>query len=140
MKDASSVLIMSKNDQLVAGSLSPSPPRTIGKRIVPQDFQSDIPYGTIGIITKRRQPTTAGGAYNNDILSAKTFSSGTVYQPYDIVSEGGKFYVRKADDELNISAKNTLNGSGAPVTSTTHWNEVIWRNYGEQPFALPFFK
>ena len=110
------------------------------ERIVPQDFQSDIPYGTIGIITKRRQPTTAGGAYNNDILSAKTFSSGTVYQPYDIVSEGGKFYVRKADDELNISAKNTLNGSGAPVTSTTHWNEVIWRNYGEQPFRLEFSK
>jgi len=45
MKDASSVLIMSKNDQLVAGSLSPSPPRTIGKRIVPQDFADYSRYG-----------------------------------------------------------------------------------------------
>ena len=110
------------------------------ERIVPQDFQNDIPYGTIGIITKRRQPTTAGGAYNNDILTAKTYNSTTVYQPYDVVSEGGKFYVRKADNANNIAAKNTLNGTSAPVTNTTYWNEITWRNYGEQPFRLEFSK
>lgn len=44
MKDAGSVLIMSNNDQLT-GSGSPSPPRTIGKRIVPQNFADYSRYG-----------------------------------------------------------------------------------------------
>ena len=44
MKDAGSVLIMSNNDQLT-GSGSPSPPRTIGKKIVPQDFADYSRYG-----------------------------------------------------------------------------------------------
>ncbi len=108
------------------------------ERIVPADFQEDIPYGTIGIITKRRRPTTAGGNYGSDIFSANGYNPSTVYQPYEIVSSDGKFYLRKADDEQNLTVQNTLNGSQAPVTNKKYWEEIIWRNYGEQAFRLEF--
>jgi hypothetical protein len=108
------------------------------ERIVPADFTSDIPYGTIGNITKKRLPTTAGGNYSNDILTAKLFNPSTIYQPYEIVANANKFYIRKADNEKDLTTPNTLNGTGAPLTNKNYWEEVSWRNYGEQAFNLEF--
>jgi hypothetical protein len=108
------------------------------ERIVPNNLQQDIPYGTVGVITKRRLPTTAGGNYSSDILTAKAFNSSTVYQPFEVVSSDGKFYVRKADNEADLTKPNELNGSSAPVTNRTYWEEIFWRNYGEQAFRLEF--
>jgi hypothetical protein len=108
------------------------------ERLVPADLQQDIPYGTIGVITKRRLPTTAGGNYSSDIFSAKPFNSSTVYQPYEVVSSNSKFYVRKADNEANLAQPNTNDGTTAPVTNKRFWEEIIWRNYGEQAFRLEF--
>lgn len=108
------------------------------ERIVPNDLQQDIPYGTVGVITKRRLSTTAGGNYSSDILTAKPFNSNTIYQPFEVVSSDGRFYVRKADNELNLTQPNTFDGSIAPVTNKTYWEEIFWRNYGEQAFRLEF--
>jgi hypothetical protein len=108
------------------------------ERLVPNGFSEDIPYGTIGVITKRRIPTTAGGNYSSDILSAKQYNSSTVYQPYEIVTDSDKFYIRKADNENNLLTQNTLNGSVAPTSNKTYWEEIFWRNYGEQAFSLEF--
>jgi hypothetical protein len=108
------------------------------ERIVPADYQENIPYGTIGTITKRRRATTAGGNYGNDLLTANPYNASTIYQPYEIVAANNKFYIRKADNEKDLTIPNTLDGSVAPVTNKTYWEEVKWRNYGEQAFSLEF--
>lgn len=110
------------------------------EQFVSNNFYSEIPYGTIGIITNKRKPTTAGGAYGSDILTAKTYDGTKIYQPFEIVSDNDKFYVRKADDEANISAGNALNGSTASVGNKKYWEEIVWRNFGEQAFMLEFGK
>jgi hypothetical protein len=108
------------------------------ERIVPADFLDDVPYGTIGIITKKRIPTTPGGNYSMDLFTANAYNQSSIYQPYEIVSENGKFYLRKADNEKDLLTPNTLNGTQAPVTNKTYWEEIKWRNYGEQAFVLEF--
>jgi len=109
------------------------------ERIVPQNIQQDIPYGTIGNVTKRLEPTPPGGAYSIDILNnVDTFNSSEVYQPFSVVSSQNKFYLRKADNEANLTQPNTLDGISAPITNTKYWNEIVWRNYGEQAFYLEF--
>ncbi len=108
------------------------------ERLVPADFQEDIPYGTIGVITKRRIPTTAGGLYSEDITRAQPYNPSTVYQISEIVSFNNKFYLRKSDDDSDPNSQNTLDGSSAPVNNKAYWEEISWRNYGEQAFRLEF--
>jgi hypothetical protein len=108
------------------------------ERIVPNDFLDNIPYGTIGVITNRRRPTTAGGAYYKDLLTAMPFNESMVNQPYEVVSSNGKFYLRKADDENNLDKQNTLDGVAAPLSDTKYWQLISLRNYGEQAFRLEF--
>jgi hypothetical protein len=110
------------------------------EQFVSNTFQSDIPYGTVGVITSRRTPTTAGGAYGSDILTAKTYEGTKIYQPYEIVTNNDKFFLRKADDLANIASGNSFDGTKAAITDTKYWEEIKWRNYGEQPFRLEFGK
>ena len=110
------------------------------EQFVSNSFQNDIPYGTIGIITKRRAPTTAGGAYGSDILTAKTYDGTKIYQPFEIVTKDDKFYLRKADNEANIATGNSFNGTKADIGNSKYWNEIKWRNFGEQAFRLEFGK
>lgn len=108
------------------------------ERIIPNEITQNTPYGTLGVITSNKTPTTAGGTYSRDVLTSQIFDPSIVYQPYNVVTFDNKFYLRKADNEKELTKQNTLNGSQAPLNNTTYWNEIFWRNYGEQPFVLEF--
>ena len=107
------------------------------EKFVPNNFLDDIPYGTLGSIVKKRQPTTAGGNDINSLLSAKPYSASVVYQQYSAVSDNGKFYIRKSDDTKSVTG-NSFNGSVAPPTNGKYWDEKKFRNYGELPFYYEF--
>ena len=107
------------------------------EKFVPNNFLDDIPYGTLGSIVKKRQPTTAGGNDINSLLSAKPYNASEVYQQYSAVSDNGKFYIRKPDDPKSITG-NSFNGSVAPPTNGKYWDEKKFRNYGELPFYYEF--
>jgi outer membrane protein OmpA-like peptidoglycan-associated protein len=104
------------------------------EKLIPEPFLNDIPTGTLGSIVKKRPPTTAGGIYNVNLLSAQPFSSGTVYQKFQIVFDNSKFYIRKSDDPQSIE-ENTLI---TPTSNKKYWDEITWRNYGELPFSYEF--
>lgn len=104
------------------------------EKINPENLVGDLPYGTIGKATKRRLPTTAGGEYGYSIFTSSTYTT-QVYDTYSVVNYNSKFYVRKPDDVNNITSGNTIT---ADPTDTKYWEEVIWRNYGEQAFMLEF--
>jgi outer membrane protein OmpA-like peptidoglycan-associated protein len=108
------------------------------EKIFPEDYNSKLLSGTIGTMTKKRQPTTGGGSYYGQILNAATYSGTEIYQPFTVVTSNQLFYLRKADDETNTTTPNTLNGTLAPVSNNKYWNEIAWRNYGEEAFILEF--
>ena len=103
------------------------------EKFVPNSFTDDIPYGTLGSITKKRQPTNAGGGGRTNLLASRQYNPSEVYQKYSVVVDNGKFYTRKDDDTKSVTG-NSFNGTIAPITNDKYWDEVKLRNYGELPF------
>jgi hypothetical protein len=101
LKDAGSVLIMSNNDQLVAGSLSPSPPRTIGKRIVPQDFADYSRYG----LTMDDDNASVGSQSSQDRYTS-TYKS--YYPPVYYESSQPPVRDLESDADKSVKSKNKI--------------------------------
>lgn len=101
LKDAGSVLIMSNNDQLVAGSLAPSPPKTIGKRIVPQDFADYSRYG----LTMDDDNASVGSQSSQDRYTS-TYKS--YYPPVYYESSQPPVRDLESDSSKSIKGKNKI--------------------------------
>jgi hypothetical protein len=110
---------------------------TSAEKFIPNGFTDDIPYGTLGSIVKKRQPTNAGGVGRTNLLASRQYNTSEVYQKYSVVVDNGKFYTRKDDDPKSVTG-NSFNGTIAPITNNKYWDEVKLRNYGELPFYYEF--
>lgn len=106
------------------------------ERIVPQDFYTDTPSGTIGNIIDKRKPTAPGGFFDSMILNAVPYDSNTVYNPYNVVSFNDRFFARRFDDKENPTTPNSA--FNKTPTNEAYWEEIFWRNFGEQAFSLEF--
>ena len=108
-----------------------------GEKYVQDKINETLPGGTIGVVTLINQPSAPGGLYSDFINNSKVYDSGTVYQTYNVVYDGNKFYTRKADSNATYAISGNTLSNKAP-TDTTYWIPVEWRNYGEQGFLFEY--
>lgn len=94
------------------------------------------PKGFLGDVIVNHKPTTAGGEYLLDTLSAIPFNDGVVYQQYSVVEKDGVYYLRNADYPNDPSK---INDSDTGVNDDSNsWKEIEIRNYGEEAFQKEF--
>lgn len=105
------------------------------EKIRPESFLSDIPIGTIGSITRRNDLQLAGGEYGYLLLNVSEFQANKVYEPYNLVSFQNNFYQRKYDFPNDPNKSNT---ETKQPTDTQYWENIPWKNYGEEAFQLEF--
>lgn len=93
------------------------------------------PKGLLGNVVNNRKPTTAGGEYLLDTLSATPFNFIDIYQQYSVVENDGVYYLRNADYPNEPSKINDLKPD---VNDSNSWKEIEIRNYGEEAFQKEF--
>jgi len=93
------------------------------------------PKGFLGDVIVNHKPTTAGGEYLLDTLSATPFNFSDIYQQYSVVEYDKKYYLRNADYPNDPSKINDLTPF---VTDSNSWKEIEIRNYGEEAFQKEF--